>query len=145
MIYTAQQCVVRWTLTVPDATRVYITGWMQMVFYYYMIYSPDTNNQGKTSGYIHTIVATLYLQNNGHYSQYCVLCAWWDLDVALDPSCCPPGSPMGVLSPPLLQINCLSCSPLGGPGSPLAPLPKVTPFPVGSTHSLIPPSTTLTD
>jgi hypothetical protein len=42
-----------------------------------------------------------------------------------------------------LQINCLYCSPLGGPGSPSAPLPMVTPFPSGSTHSLNSPSSTL--
>jgi hypothetical protein len=76
-------------------------------------------------------------------SQYYVLCAWWVLDVVSDPSCCPPGSPMGVLSPLLLQINCLSCSSLGGPG-PRASLPKVTTFHSGSTHSPIPPSATLT-
>ncbi len=29
-------------------------------FYYHMIYSPETNNQGKTSNYIHTIVVKLY-------------------------------------------------------------------------------------
>jgi hypothetical protein len=34
--------------SVPDATFVFIRGWMQMAFYYHMIYSPKTNNQGKT-------------------------------------------------------------------------------------------------
>jgi hypothetical protein len=130
-------------ITLCPTRPVYIRGLMQMVYYYHMIYSPETNNQGKTSGYIHTIVATIYVQNNGHYSQYYILRAWWVLDVALDPSCCPPGSPMGVLSPPILQINCFSCPSLGGPGPPFAPLPSWPHFPQGprTRSSLRPPHT----
>ncbi len=60
-------------------------------------------------------------------SQHYILCAWWVLDVALDQSCCPPGSPMNVSPLPLLQINCLSCSPLGGPGH-LRPPPHSDPI-----------------
>jgi hypothetical protein len=68
-------------------------------------------------------------------SQYYISCAWWVLDVASDPSCCPPGSPMGVLSPPLLQINCLSCSSLGRPGLLSSPSPNWPHFPQGPrTH-----------
>ncbi len=52
-------------IIVPDATCVYIRGWMQMVFYYHMIYSPETNNQVKTSSSIHTIVV------------YYIQAEWW--------------------------------------------------------------------
>jgi hypothetical protein len=46
-----------------------------------------------------------------------------------DSCCCLPDCPMGVLPPPLLLINCLSCSSLGGPGPPPpSPLPWVDPI-----------------
>ncbi len=83
---------------------------------------------------------TIYNEARTAVSQRYKLCAWWVLDVTSSPSGCPPGSPMDVLPLPLLQINCFSCYPLGGPGPPSAPLSMVTPFPSGSTHSLTSPS-----
>ncbi len=52
------------TVIVPEATLVYIRGWMQMAFYYHIIYSPETNNQGKTSDYIYI---RYIQQDNGCY------------------------------------------------------------------------------
>jgi hypothetical protein len=126
---------------VPEATSVFIRGWMQMVSYYHMIYSPATNNQGKTSDNIYMFVDTTHIQNNSHLIHnitYSVhdgfLMPHWN------PSCYPPGSPMGVPPPPLLQINCLSCSSQGGPGPPFTPLPELTPFPQGPcTHPSLRP------
>jgi hypothetical protein len=50
---------------------------------------------------------------------------------------------MRVLSPPLLAVNCLSCSPLGGSGPPSFPPPGLTPFPSGSRQHPIPLSDTI--
>ncbi len=38
-------------------------------------------------------------------------------------------SSVRLLSPPLLAVNCLSCSPLGGPGPPSSPHPRWPHFP----------------
>jgi hypothetical protein len=61
-----------------------------------------------------------------------ILCAWWGLDVASSLSCCPSGSPMDVLPLPLLQADCLSYSPLGGPGPPSTPHSWWPHFPQGT-------------
>jgi hypothetical protein len=105
-----------------------------------MIYSPVTDNQGET---LVILTITIYNGVKIAVSQCHILCAWWVLDVAWSPSGCPTGSPMDVLSSPLLQTYCLSCSPLGGPGLPSASLLMVTTFPSGSIHSLISSSTTI--
>ncbi len=64
-----------------------------------------------------------------NYSQHYVLCARWVLVVTLDSSSSLLGCSMRVLPPPLLLINCLSCSPLGGPGPlPFPPPPRVDPI-----------------
>jgi hypothetical protein len=62
------------------------------------------------------------------HSDY-ILCARWVLLVTLDSSSSLPGRSMTVLLPPLLLINCLSYSTLGGPGPPPFPPPGLTPFP----------------
>ncbi len=121
---------------------VYIPGPAPAVsvanIYYRMINSPETVIKVR-----HRITFTQLLLNTTRAmvtaSQYYVLCAWWVLDVASDQSCCPPGSPMEVLPPPPLQINCLSRSPLGGPGTPLPPpFPWWPHFP--QVHALTHPS-----
>ncbi len=55
----------------------------------------------------------------------------WVLVVTPDSSSSLPGCSMGVLPPPLLLINCLSCSPLGGPGPPPSTPPCWPHFPQG--------------
>ncbi len=56
------------------------------------------------------------------HSDY-ILCARWVLLFTPDSSSSLPGCSMRVLPPPLLLINCLSCSPHGGLGPPpLSPL-----------------------
>ncbi len=50
------------------------------------------------------------------------------------PFCSSSSCSMRLLSPPLLAVNCLSCSPLGGPGPPSFLPPGLTPFPSGSRH-----------
>ncbi len=63
-----------------------------------------------------------------------VLCARWVLFVTPDSSSCLLCCSMRVLPPPLLVLNCLSCSPPGGLGPPPFPPPRLTPFPSGSRH-----------
>ncbi len=63
-----------------------------------------------------------------------VLCARWVLFVTPDSSSRLPCCSIRLLPPPLLVFNCLSCSPLGGPGPPPFPPPGLTPFPSGSRH-----------
>jgi hypothetical protein len=103
-----------------------------MAFYYHMIYSPETNNQGKTSDYIYIY----YIQRSKgccfttlHTLCICVL------DVASDPSCCSPGSHMDISPLPLLQINCLSCSLTRRTVPPLRPPPHSDPISI-RVHAL---------
>ncbi len=67
------------------------------------------------------------------HSNY-VLCARWVHFVTPDSPSRLPCCSMRVLPPPLLVINCLSCSLHGGPGPPPFPPPGLTPFPSGSRH-----------
>jgi hypothetical protein len=110
-----------------------------MVFYYHMIYYPETNNQSETLVTLHLLYTMKHglLFHNVTYSVHdeFLMSHLARLVVLLVP-------PMDALSPLLLQINCLSGSPLGGPGPVSTPLPMVTPFPSRSTHSLISPSAT---
>ncbi len=97
--------------------------------YCHMIYSPETK-QNKTVRYLNMVswnVITIYIQNGIIHSDY-ILCARWVLLVTPDSSSSLPGRSMRVLPPPLLLINCLSRSPLGGPGPPPFPLPWVDPI-----------------
>ncbi len=130
-------------VSVPDATMTYIRGWMQMV-YCHMIYSSETE-QNKTMRYLDMvswISGNIYIQMVTIHSVY-KLCAQWVLFVTPDSS---PGLPccsIRLLLPPLLVIDCLSCSLLGGPGSPHTPPPGLTPFPSGSRHLPASPSNTV--
>jgi hypothetical protein len=121
---------------VPDTTVLYISGWMQMV-YCHMIYSPETKYVSKQDGEVLNLmwwnIITVYIQN-GNYSQ------WLHTLCTMGPPCYAGlssnllGCSMRVLPPPLLLINCLSCSLPGGPGPPPFPPPGLTPFPSGSRH-----------
>jgi hypothetical protein len=105
-------------LPVPDVMMMYIRGWMQMV-YCHMIYSPETK-QNETMRYSKTvswIIGNIYIQMVTIHSIY-LLCARWVLFVTPDSSSHLPCCSMRLLPPPLLVINCLSCSLLGGPGPP---------------------------
>jgi hypothetical protein len=73
----------------------------------------------------------LFTHKNGNCSCNYILCARWVLFITPDSSSSLPGCSIGVLPPPLLLINCLSCFPPGGPGP---PPPGLTPFPSGSRH-----------
>ncbi len=116
-------------IILPDMTMMCIRGWMQMV-YCHMIYSPETE-QNKTMRYSDTgsgiLVIFTYKMVTIH-SIY-VLCAQWVLFVTPDSSSCLPCHSIRLLTPPLLVINCLSCSPLGGPGPPQFPHPGWPHFP----------------
>ncbi len=90
-------------------------------------------NDSKTLDYGYT-EHCYYLHTEWQLFTVLWLCAWWVLVVTPDSSSSLPGCSMRVLTPPLLLINCLSCSPLGGPGPPPFPSPGLTPFPSGSMH-----------
>jgi hypothetical protein len=121
--------------TVPDLTMTYIRGCMQMVFCH-MIYLPETE-QYKTMRYSNTvslIIGNIYIQMLTIHSIN-VLCSRWVLFVMPDSSSRLPCCSMRLLPPPLLVLNWLYCSRLGGPGLPhTPPPPKLTPFPSGSRH-----------
>jgi hypothetical protein len=119
---------------VPYATLLYIRGWMQMVLLPYDLFSWNkAKRDGKIFEYGAMNVITIYIQNGIIHSDY-ILSARWVLLVMSDSSSSPSGRSMRVLPSPLLLINCLSCSPHGGPGPPPFPLPGLTPFPSGSRY-----------
>ncbi len=67
------------------------------------------------------------------HSDYVFHALWVLLDTP-DSSTSLPGHSMKVLPFPLLLINCLSCTPLGGSGPPPFPPPGLTPFPSRFRH-----------
>jgi hypothetical protein len=77
-------------------------------------------------------IDNIYIQNTIHHIY--VICARWVLFVTPDSSSHLPCRSIRLLPPPLLVINSLSCYPLGGPGPPPFPQPRLTPFPSGSRH-----------
>jgi hypothetical protein len=60
---------------------------MQIVFYYHMIYSPETDNQNETSVMI-TIIVTEQMRTVVHNVTYSV-----HDEVLMSHRACPPGSP----------------------------------------------------
>ncbi len=127
-------------ISVPDATLVYIRGWLQMVFYYHMIYSPETNNQGKTSGYVYIY----YIQWNKAccftmLHTLCMMSSW----CCIGPIWLSSWFPHGCFASSTVADQLLVLFPTGWAGPPLHPLPLVTPFPSGPMHSPIYPSATI--
>ncbi len=119
------------SFSVPDATWLYIRGWMQMV-YCHMIYSPEPKQNNQQDIWIlwHGTLLLLTYRVAIIHRNY-VLSAWWVLFVAPDSSSRLPGCSMKVLPPPLLLNYCLSCSPPGGPDPPHSPLLGWPHFPQG--------------
>ncbi len=98
-----------------------------MVFYYQMIYFPETNNTIKHDscyGYKYSNYYTVH--NNTHSVHKRLLVMWRARLLCLDAF-------RYVYPPPLSEANCLPFPPLGGPGPPAT---KMAPFSPGSTHTL---------
>ncbi len=121
--------------TVPDATFVYIRGWIQMVFYYHIIYCPETNNQHKTLFTITIIKAERWtVVHNVTYSVHDeVLMSYWSRLVVL-------------LASPWTSCHLRCCRlillPTWRARSPLRPLTHGSHFPQGSCTTLFPLSVT---
>jgi hypothetical protein len=102
------------------------------------------NNQGKTSDYIHTIVVTIYKQNNGRYftilRTLCVMGSCCRIGPVLLSSWFPHGSTVSSTVADQLLILFLA----GWARPPLRPPSQGDPLPSGSMHSPIPPSATFT-
>jgi hypothetical protein len=112
----------------------YIRGWMQMV-YCHMIYSPETEQIRQWDTWMQRYrILEIFTYKMITIRSIYVLCAQWVLCVTPDSSSYLPCRSLRLLPPPLLMFNCLSCSPLGGPGHPPFPPPGLTPFPSGSRH-----------
>jgi hypothetical protein len=124
-------------LIVPDTVFLYTRGWMQMVFYYHMIYSPETDRQIKHRSWLHhqgynrlmhTMKRTLCIKEPWYCAEP-VFFVFYHLE--------------NVSLPPLSGTNCSLLPPPGGPGPPSAPTFKMAPFSPGSTHIFVPMSVTL--
>ncbi len=119
---------------VPDVMITYIREWMQMV-YCHMIYSPETEQIRQWDTWIRCYgILVIFTYKMVTIHRIYVLCAWWVLFVMPDSSSRLPFRSISLLPPPLLVINSLSCSPLGGAGPSPCPPPGLTPFPSGSRH-----------
>jgi hypothetical protein len=103
----------------------YTRGWMQMVFYYRMIYFPETNNTIKHDSCYGCWCGNYYTMHNDTYSVHKRGLVLWRARLAYFEAS------RYVYPPPLSDANCPPFSPPGGPG-PLAS--KMASISLGSTH-----------
>jgi hypothetical protein len=116
----------------------YTRGWMQMVFYYQMIYSPETNNTIKHDVCYGCWCGNWCTTHNDTYSVHKRGLMLWQARLLSSEAF------WDVYPPPLSDTNCPPFPPPGGRGPPTPPASKMASISPGSTHTPSTPSVTWT-